>query len=260
MAAFHGELPVAECLGRLGGVGLDEEGVRMRQGHRKIVQLAFDAADHADCLAKIHLGVPRRMRQRHKHLARPPFLLPHVIRDDGDAAGEPVLVPEPLMDPLRRMPLLLQLACVVLQDLVDDRNERIELRPGRRLRSPIAWWHRVLQDLRNRLKVDPEHPRRFALAHSLDVARPAHPVVKLHNIYLPPSARSPRAQDAEFYSATVRSSDRFRCPFCLRDSHPDPTNAGDTVSLTSGDRVHSAHFLDLRRPKGRPASMRAIFL
>ncbi|MDH3289344.1 MAG: transposase [Betaproteobacteria bacterium] len=34
----------------------------------------------------------------------------------------------------------------------------------------------------------------------------------------PPSARLPQAQSAEFYSATVRTSDRFRCPFCLRDS------------------------------------------
>ncbi|MDW4551524.1 hypothetical protein R5H32_19435, partial [Defluviimonas sp. D31] len=29
----------------------------------------------------------------------------------------------------------------------------------------------------------------------------------------------PKAKDAEYYSATVRTSDRFRCPFCLRDSH-----------------------------------------
>lgn len=158
------------------------------------------------------------MRQRHEHLARAPFLLPHVIGDDRDAAGKPVFVPEPLMDPLRRVPLLLQLAFVVLQDLVDDRNVRIELRTGWRPHTPITRWHRVLQDLRNRLPVDPEHPSRFALVHPLDMARPAYPVVKFHSIHLPPSARSPWAQDAEFCSATVRLSDRSRCTFCRRDS------------------------------------------
>ena len=153
--------------------------------HRKIVQLAFDAANHADCLTEIDLGMTRRMRQWNKDLARPSLLLPHVIGDDRDAAGKPVFVPEPLMDPLRRVPLLLQLAFVVFQDLVDDRNERIELRTGRRLRPTIPRWHRVLQDLRNRLPVDPEHSRRLALAHPLDMARPAYPVVKLHRIHLP---------------------------------------------------------------------------
>jgi len=125
------------------------------------------------------------MRQWHEHLAAPALLLPHVIGDDRDAPREPVLIPQPLMDPLGRMALLLQPASVVLQDLVDDRNERIELWTGWRLRSPITRWHRVLQDLCNRLPVDPEHPRRFALAHSLDVTRTAHPVVKLHEIHLP---------------------------------------------------------------------------
>jgi hypothetical protein len=75
------------------------------------------------------------------------------------------------------MPLLLQLAFVVLQDLVDDRNERIELRTHRRLRPPVTRWHRVLQYLRNRLAIDPEKPRRRALAHPIDMARPPHPRV-----------------------------------------------------------------------------------
>jgi hypothetical protein len=136
-------------------------------------------------LAEIHLGVARRMRQWHEHLAAPALLLPHVIGDDRDAPREPVLIPQPLMDPLGRMALLLQPASVVLQDLVDDRNERIELWTGWRLRSPITRWHRVLQNLCNRLPVDPEHPRRFALAHPINVTRTAHPVVKLHEIHLP---------------------------------------------------------------------------
>lgn len=63
------------------------------------------------------------------------------------------------------------------RDLVDDRNEGIELRPDRRFRTAIPWRHRVLQDLRHRLAVDAEHPCRFALAHPVDMARPTHPPV-----------------------------------------------------------------------------------
>jgi hypothetical protein len=95
------------------------------------VQLAPHSADHADGLAEIDLRVPRRVRERHEHLPRPPLLLPDVVGDDGDAAGEPVLVSQPLVDPLRRVTLLLQLAFVVFQDLVDDADERIELRSRR---------------------------------------------------------------------------------------------------------------------------------
>jgi len=174
------------------------------------MQLAPDAADHAERLTEIHLRVPRRVRERYENLAVPPLLLPDVVGDNGDAAGEPVLVPQPLEDPLRRVPLLLQLAFVVFQDLVDDRDEGVELRPDRRLRAPIPRRHRVLQDLRHRLAIDPEHSRRFAVAHPVDMACPAHSSVKVHCIHLPAFSSLPQAKDAEFYSATVRTSDRFR--------------------------------------------------
>jgi hypothetical protein len=141
------------------------------------MQLAFDAANHTKRFTEIHLGVTRRMRQRHEHLAVPALLLPHVIGDNRDAAGEPVLVPKPLMDPLGSMALLLQPAFVVLQDLVDDGNERIKLGPHRRLRASIARWYRMLQDLPDSLSVNPEHPSRCALAHPLDVARTTDPIV-----------------------------------------------------------------------------------
>ena len=72
------------------------------------------SADHADGLAEIDLRVPRRVRERHEHLPRPPLLLPDVVGDDGDAAGEPVLV-SAARRPLRRVTLLLQLAFVVFQ-------------------------------------------------------------------------------------------------------------------------------------------------
>ena len=191
----------------------------MWQDHREVVQFAFDAADHADRLSEVDLRVPRRMSERYEHLPRPALLLPDIVGDDDDAACEPVLVAQTLENRLRRVPLLLQLGFVLLQYLVNDRNEGIKLRSDRRLRPTIPRRHRVLQYLRDRLAVDVEQSHRLALAHSLNMARKAYPVVKLHSIHLPAFSSLPQAQDAEFYSATVRSPDRSRCPFCLRDSH-----------------------------------------
>ena len=140
-------MPVAERLGRLGRVGLDEERIRVRERHREVVQLALDPANLAEGLAEIDLGVARRMRQGHEHLPGPALLLPDVVGDDGDAAAEAVLVAQALEDPLRRVPLLLRKSPVRLEDLVDDRNERVKLRPCRRLRPAVSRGHRVLQDL-----------------------------------------------------------------------------------------------------------------
>ncbi len=191
----------------------------MRERHREVVQLALDPADLAEGLAEIDLGVAWRMRQGDEHLLGPAFLLPDVVGNDRDAAGEAVLGAQALEDPLRRMPLLLRQRPVRLEDLVDDRDERIQLRACWRLRSPVSWRHRVFQNLPHRLAVDAKHPRRFALAHPFDMARPALPTVEFHAIHLPAFSSLPQAQGADFYSETVRPPDRFRCPICLRDSH-----------------------------------------
>jgi hypothetical protein len=110
-AAEEGEgrdVAVAERFHRLGRVGLDEERIRMRQHHREVVQLAPDTADLAKRLAEIHLGVPGRMRQGHEDFLGPALLLPNMVGDDREAAGEAMLVAQPLEDPLRRVPLLLR--------------------------------------------------------------------------------------------------------------------------------------------------------
>jgi len=161
------------------------------------VKLAPYPADHAERLAKVDLSMTRRMRQRHEHLPHPSLLLADVVGDDRQFAREAMFVAQPLEDPLRRMPLLLQLAPVVLQDLVDDRDERVELRSHRWLRSSVSRRHGMLQNLPDRLAVDVEHSRRFALAHPLDVARPAHPTVQTHGIHLPAFSSLPQAKGAE---------------------------------------------------------------
>ena len=84
----------------------------------------FHPADDHQGLAKVALGVARRMRQGHEHLLRPAAMLPHVVLDYGVLAAEPMLVPESLEDPLGGVALLPGTPEVVYQDLVDDAGDR----------------------------------------------------------------------------------------------------------------------------------------
>jgi len=99
-----------------------------------------------------------------------------------------VLVAKPLEDALGRVLLLLRPLFVIGQDLVDDRNEWIELRLRRRLRPPIARRHRELHHLRDRPRIDPEPACRLPLAQSLDLDRVSDLRVELHLLHPPPSA------------------------------------------------------------------------
>lgn len=109
--------------------------------HRKVVQLALNAADHAKRLAKIHLRMPRRMSQRHKNFLGAPLLFAHIIGDDGDPAREPMLVSQPGMDALGRMALFLDPGFVLLENLINDRNKRIQLRARKLFAAPVSRRH-----------------------------------------------------------------------------------------------------------------------
>ena len=56
----------------------------------------------------------------------------HVILHDSQATGVTVFVAQPLEDPLRGVPLLRWTPLIILQDLIDDPDERVQLRPCRR--------------------------------------------------------------------------------------------------------------------------------
>ena len=134
-------MPFQERLGAFAGKRLDEDRARVRQRHHEQRHLRLLAGQPDRRFAEVDLGLARRMRQRQEHLLV--RLLPRADRvlDDRLAAGEAVLVPQPLEDPLGRVPLLLRRLPVVLQDLVDDRQERLELRLRPRLAcadSPAA--------------------------------------------------------------------------------------------------------------------------
>ncbi len=94
-------MAVEERISRLALIRLDEAGVQLRQVHVSKVNLLPQAADHTHRLAKIYLGIPRRMRD--------------------------VLVAQPLKDPLGRMPLLDWRALVGLEDRIDHWQQRTKL-------------------------------------------------------------------------------------------------------------------------------------
>ena len=80
----------------------------MRQVKSEEVDLALDATDDANGFTKVCLSMSWRMRQRHEHLLRPLPPASNIVLHDRYAAREPILIAEPLEDPLRRMLLLLR--------------------------------------------------------------------------------------------------------------------------------------------------------
>jgi len=156
------------------------------------------------------------MNQRDEHLlgSLPPAR--NVILHDRDAAREAVLIPQPLKYPLRRVLLLLRSAFVFGQDAIDDRNERIKLRPGRRLRPPIPGRHGEFQHLVDGPRIDAKPPRHRPLAQPLDPNCMTYLRIEFHVLHpsrpLPNQAKSFQLPD--FYSGelpnhSVASSEGF---------------------------------------------------
>ena len=80
----------------------------MRQVKSEEVDLALYAPNDADGFTKVCLSMPWRMHQRHEHLLCSLLPAGDIVLDDCNAAREPILIAEPLEDPLRRVLLLLR--------------------------------------------------------------------------------------------------------------------------------------------------------
>ena len=143
----------------------------------------------ADRLAEVHLRMAGRMRQRHERLPPSRPADPHIVLHHRVAAGKAVLVAQPLEDPLRRMPLLHRRAPVRLQDRVDHRQQRTELRLLHRLRPRIARRQREPAHLRHRLAAQPENPRRLTPAIPLDEHEMPNRGVDLHREHPRPTPK-----------------------------------------------------------------------
>ncbi len=138
------DMAVEKGFRRLPRICLHEPQIGMRQ----------DQAEEGD------LGMARRVMERNESLARRLPTGPDIILHDRIPAREPVLVAQPLENPVRRVPLLarhLRIG-VRLQDRVDDAGEPVQLGTPHRLPPPVARRRRIAQHLLHRPAVDPEPP------------------------------------------------------------------------------------------------------
>ena len=162
----------------------------MRKRHDEKMRAMHDAGNDRIRLAKVRLGMTRRVRQRHEHLPQTKVPFANVILHDRLLAREAMFVTKTLEDPLRRVPLLAVNRAILFQNAVDDIRERRQLRALRRLASPISRRFRMQQYLGNRLAVDPELARSFPSAQTLTMTRQSHSSIKIHSVHPPPSIRS----------------------------------------------------------------------
>ncbi len=176
----EGEGPVVTVqpgLRRRRWIGRNETGVAVGKRHNEEMRPIPHAGDDRIRLAKVRLGVARRMRQRHEYLAVATAPFANVILDDGLPTREAMLVAKTLKYPLRCVALLAVDRPVFLQDTIDDVREEVQLWALRRLPAPIAWRDRMRQNLGHRLAVDPEPPSRFPTAQSLSMTRQPHTAI-----------------------------------------------------------------------------------
>ena len=118
-----------------------------------------------------------------------------------------MLDPQPFENPLRRMPLLRGRRLVGLEDRVNDRNQRSELRLFGLLGPHVARRRRIAAHLGDRVSAQSENPRRLAPALSLDKNKPSNRCVSLHHKHSRPPFRikirkRSASKVAGFYSAT----------------------------------------------------------
>ena len=146
----------------------------------KTMCLTLDPGDDDLGLAEVHLRVAGIVDQGHEDLAAAKAPLSDVVLDDGSAALETMLVPEPLEDPFGRVPLFAWRRTILRQDAIDDAGEGIQLGTANRLSASVARRHRKPQHLGDRLAVKPKYPRRLADAHPLDMAGATNTPIQVH--------------------------------------------------------------------------------
>ena len=186
--AEEGEGPVVAVqpsLRRRRRVSRDEARIAVRKRHGKKMRPPLDPGNDRIRLAKVRLGIARRMRQRHKHLPEttPPF--PDVILDDGLSTRKAMLVAKPLKYPLRRVPLLAVNRSVRFQNTLNDIRERIQLRALRWLVAAVARGLRMPEHLLYRLSRNAKPTRRISLAQTINMACQTDAEIKLHRIHPP---------------------------------------------------------------------------
>ena len=198
------------CLGYRRRIGPNVTRIAVRQVKREEVGLLLDPADEHHGFAKIRLGMARGVVQRHEHLLPAPLLIAHVVLHDRVAAREPVLIPQPIENPLGRVTLLALLPDIIAQPLLDDLGEPVQLGPLGRRRPPIPRRNRKPHHLLHALARYPKMPSRCPLAHAIPAGKTNLPI-NLHGENTPalPAPRKGQSgrvlirQQRDYPAATV---------------------------------------------------------
>ncbi|KNX42317.1 hypothetical protein ROTO_02030 [Roseovarius tolerans] len=125
-------------LRRRRGIGPHKAGVAVRQIQDEEMGLLLDAIDDHHGFAEIRLGIPGRVGERHEHLTSTPLAVPDIVLDDRVAAGETVLLAQPVIYPLGGMALLAVGLTIPVQPRVDNLGEPVQLRALDRLLAPVT--------------------------------------------------------------------------------------------------------------------------
>ena len=160
---------VQPSLRRRRRVGHGEAGIAVGKVHGEKMRPPLDAGDDRIRLAKVRLGMARRMRQRYEHLPETTAPFPNVILDDGLPTREAMLVAKTLEDPLRRVALLAVNRSVLFQNTVNDSREGVQLRALRSLAAAVARRLRLPEHLLYRLSRHAKPTRRLSLAQSINM-------------------------------------------------------------------------------------------
>lgn len=163
-----GDMPVQKGFGIFRRVGFDEAPIRMRQVEAEIMEAHLFAADVAIGLAEINLGMAGPVRERNEHFLLAGGDLVDVIAHDGVAAGEPMLIPQPLQNADRGVALFDMHLLVGFENGVDEAGESGELGRDRFALALIARRHGELADLLDGLAMDAEQAGGFPLAALVD--------------------------------------------------------------------------------------------
>jgi len=128
-----------------------EDRIAVHQRHDEDGHLDLFALEDYVGVTEVDLSLARRVYQRHEHLGVlvPPG--PHGVLDDRVAAVVVVYGTQSVEDAFGGVTLLAGRVPVLLENLMDDRQEWLQLPLGAGLGLPIAWRLTVLQDLRKRV-------------------------------------------------------------------------------------------------------------
>ena len=140
-------MTVQEGLGALALIDAAEDRVGVHQRHDEQGHLGRDAFEDDLSRPEVDLGLARRVDQRYEHLAMTGSPVTDRLLDRRVPAEVPLLVPQPIEDPLGGVALLAVDLLVILHDLVDDPRKRADLGLGPFLALPVARWLAVGQHL-----------------------------------------------------------------------------------------------------------------